>query len=72
MKLTPGQKNALKLYKYFGWMFPIFKMILPNSTSTLKQVGRAMINSLIIGSDKNVLEVRDINALGEGITNNKS
>ncbi|MGI8580588.1 MAG: hypothetical protein ACR2KX_00200 [Chitinophagaceae bacterium] len=32
MKITPGQKNALKLYKYVGWMYPFLKIILPNST----------------------------------------
>lgn len=64
MKLTPGQKNALPLYKYIGWMYPILKAIFPNSASTLAQVGQAMINSLIIGSDKQILEVHDINELG--------
>ena len=64
MKPTPGQKNALKMYKYVGWMYPFLKVILPNSTSTLKQVGQAMINALINGSDKQILEVRDINKLG--------
>jgi uncharacterized protein YbjT (DUF2867 family) len=64
MKLTPGQKNALPMYKYVGWLYPFFKVVLPNITSTLKQVGLAMINSLIIGSDKQILEVKDINKLG--------
>jgi uncharacterized protein YbjT (DUF2867 family) len=64
MKLTPGQKNALKMYKYIGWMYPFLKIILPKGTSTLKQVGQAMINSLITGSDKQILEVKDINKLG--------
>jgi uncharacterized protein YbjT (DUF2867 family) len=64
MKLTEGQKNALPAYKYFAWMFPILKIILPNKVSTLKQVGKAMINTLVIGTDKKILEVPDINALG--------
>lgn len=64
MKRTPGQKNAIRMYKYVGWMYPFLKVVLPNSTSTLKQVGQAMINSLITGSDKQILEVRDINKLG--------
>jgi uncharacterized protein YbjT (DUF2867 family) len=64
MKLTPGQKNALPLYKYVGWMYPFLKVVMPNGTSTLKQVGQAMINCLINGSDKKILEVRDINKLG--------
>jgi uncharacterized protein YbjT (DUF2867 family) len=65
MQLTPGQKNALKMYKYVGWMYPFLKVLFPGSTSTLKQVGQAMINILITGSDKQVLEVRDINRLGD-------
>lgn len=65
MKLTPGQKNALPAYKYFAWMYPILKVLWPNGTSTLKQVGLAMINALITGIDKQVLEVKDINKLGD-------
>jgi hypothetical protein len=67
MKLTPGQKNALKMYKYVGWMYPFLKLVYPNGTSTLKQVGQAMINCLISGSAKHILEVKDINMLGERI-----
>jgi hypothetical protein len=59
----PGQQNLLKLYKVMGWTFPFFRLILPNSTSTLQQVARAMINCVTKGSDKKTLEVRDINAL---------
>ena len=44
--------------------YPLLKALAPNSASTLKQVGKAMINCLIIGSDKQVLEVKDINKLG--------
>ncbi len=65
MKLTPGQKNALPAYKYVGWMFPILKVLAPSSTSTLVQVGQAMIHCLIKGYDKQVLEVKDINKLGD-------
>ncbi len=64
MKLTQGQKNALRMYKYIGWMYPFLKVVLPNGTSTLQQVGKAMINTLTIGSNKQVLEVTDINILG--------
>lgn len=64
MKLTPGQKNALPAYKYFAWMYPILKVLWPNGTSTLKQVGQAMIKALISGIDQQVLEVKDINQLG--------
>jgi nucleoside-diphosphate-sugar epimerase len=57
-------ENALKAYKYFAWMYPILKALVPDRVSTLKQVGLAMMNALIIGSDKQILEVKDINELG--------
>jgi hypothetical protein len=63
MKATPGQKNTLKMYKYVGWMYPFLKIVFPNGTSTLKQVAQAMIKCLTIGSNKQILEVRDINEL---------
>ena len=67
MQLTPGQKRALPMYKYVGWMYPFFKMIMPNKTSTLRQVARAMINCVDVGSDKRVMEVKDINEAGAGV-----
>ena len=63
MQIIPGQKNALKLYKYVGWMYPFIKLVLPNGTSTLKQVAQAMIYCLITGIDKHTIEVKDINKI---------
>lgn len=63
MKPTPGQKRTLSLYKYLGWLFPFLKRVYPNGTSTLSKVGQAMIKTLTVGTDKQILEVRDINAL---------
>lgn len=60
LKATPGQKNTLKLYKYIGWLYPVFKALFPNSGSTLKELGLAMINTSTKGYEKNILEVRDI------------
>lgn len=65
MKATEGQKNLLSLYKYIGWMYPIVKAISPNWVSTLTQVARAMINVTKYGYDKNILEVKDINLVGD-------
>lgn len=45
-------------------MYPVLKTLAPNSASTLKQVGQAMVYSLIRGSDRQTLEVRNINQLG--------
>ncbi|MCU7549688.1 NAD-dependent epimerase/dehydratase family protein [Chitinophagaceae bacterium LB-8] len=63
MKASPGQKYTLKLYNYLGWLYPFLKVVFPNGTSTLRQVGQAMIKCLTIGSNKQILEVRDINEL---------
>ena len=63
MKPTPGQKNTLKLYRNLGWLFPIIQLLFPNSSSTMKQIGLAMINSLIYGYDKQIIEVKDIKIL---------
>jgi hypothetical protein len=60
---TPGQKHVLKAYKYFGWLAPVIKMISPNSISTLQQLGKAMINAVSNGYEKNILEVKDIKKL---------
>lgn len=65
LKAVEGQKNLLSLYKYFGWLYPVVKAVYPNGASTLTQLGRAMVNVTKYGYDKPIIEVRDINLLGE-------
>lgn len=65
MKPTKGLKNTLAAYKYMGWLFPIIKLVSPNSASTLKELGDAMINVVLKGYGKNVLEVKDILVLAK-------
>ncbi len=65
MHPTHGLKNTLGFYKYIGWIYPIGRKLFPNHFSTLKELGIAMINSVINGSELDVLEVRDINKLAE-------
>ena len=65
MKPTKGLKNTLSLYKWMGWLIPIFNTFSPKSILTLKQVGDAMINVTLKGYERNILEVRDINALSK-------
>ena len=57
---TKGLKNTLSFYKYIIWLYPIVHLLFPNSFSTLKEVGLAMINCVIFGSEKKVLETKDI------------
>lgn len=62
---TKGLKNTLGLYKYFGWILPIIRMLAPNHISTLKQLGTAMINAVTKGYPKQIVEVKDIIALAK-------
>ncbi len=65
--ITPikGAKNTLKLYKYFGWLLPIIKIIFPNYIISLTQLGDAMINAATKGYPKQILEVSDIALLAK-------
>jgi hypothetical protein len=60
MKPVKGQKHVLKFY--FGWqvLYPVLRALLPKFTCSLEEVGLAMINAAVKGSEKNVLEVKDI------------
>lgn len=63
MQPTPGLRNTLKYYKYISWMYPLFKLLFPNSVSTLGELGLAMIEATSKGYDKNWIEVKDIKLL---------
>lgn len=62
---TAGLKNTLSLYKYFGWLAPVLRLLAPGSISTLSELGLAMIKSVTVGYEKNILEVNDIKALAK-------
>ena len=65
MNPTPGLKNTLKFYRYVSWMYPAVRKIFPKRVSTLREVGIAMIHSVLRGYEKPVLEVRDIVTLAK-------
>jgi hypothetical protein len=62
---TKGLKSTHPLYKYLGWLIPVFRFLAPNSISTLKQLGLAMIHVASIGYKSQILEVKDIKDLTE-------
>jgi hypothetical protein len=53
-------KNTVNLYNYLGWLYPIVRAVSSNFALTLAEVGKAMINSVTKGYEKQVLEVADI------------
>lgn len=63
MKSTSGQKNIKAYYKAIGWLYPLLLVLFPNQVSTMREVGLAMINSVLKGYPKTIREVRDIKAL---------
>jgi uncharacterized protein YbjT (DUF2867 family) len=63
MRPTPGQENIKGYYKVIGGLYPVLRRLFPNQVSTMREVGLAMINSVLYGYLKQILEVRDIKLL---------
>jgi len=60
MKAIKGQKNLPKFYKFIQLPYPVLHALFPKYFGTLNDVGLAMINCALTGSEKKVLEARDI------------
>jgi hypothetical protein len=60
MQPTPGLKNANKLYFLFSWLYPVWRRAFPKFVTTLAELGLAMINVVLKGYSKTVIEVEDI------------
>jgi hypothetical protein len=60
IKPTKGLKNAYKIYKFFTPLYPIFRRLFPKYVVTLEELGLAMINVTLFGSEKEILECKDI------------
>ena len=65
LKPSQGAKNTLRLYKYFSWLYPVLKGLIPNKVSTLKELGQAMIQVTRFGYSTNIIEVKDIHELAK-------
>jgi uncharacterized protein YbjT (DUF2867 family) len=65
MVATKGQKRVLKYYTYGAWLFPLVKVIFPNSITSLAQVAQAMIYAAQNGYEKNIIEITDIKILAK-------
>lgn len=65
MRATPGQRNIKSYYKLIGCAYPLLHSLLPNQVSTLHDVGIAMVRCVLQGYPKQILEIKDINALAK-------
>lgn len=59
MRPTPGMKNTLKAYKYFGWLYGPVRTFFPGAASTLAELGLGMIAVVKTEPEKWIWEVRD-------------
>jgi uncharacterized protein YbjT (DUF2867 family) len=60
---TKGLKNSYRAYKFLSPLIPVIRVLLPKHICKLSEIGIAMINSVNLGFDKQVLEVKDIKEL---------
>jgi uncharacterized protein YbjT (DUF2867 family) len=63
MKPIKGQKNIKTPYRIIAKLSPLFFLFLPNNSSTMSQLGLAIINAVLKGYPKQILEVNDIKLL---------
>ena len=62
MKPVKGQKNVKWFFRPVIWLFPY---ILPSQSLTLNEVGKAMINTVVKGYPRQILEIQDIKKLAK-------
>lgn len=62
MKPFKGQQNVKTFFKI---IIPLFPILFPKKSLTLKDVGQAMINAVKEGYPKQILEIEDIKILAE-------
>ena len=65
MKSVKGQKNLPGFYKYIQLPYPLLHALFPQYFGTLSDVGLAMINCVLSGTEKKVLETLDIAELAK-------
>lgn len=65
MKPGEGQKNVKGHYKIINRLYPFLSALFPNNSCTLHVVGLAMINSVLKGYPKQILEVKNIKELAK-------
>lgn len=60
-----GLKNTYKIYKVFVPFYPILKTLFSKYVVSLEEIGKSMINVTLYGSEKKILECKDISRLSE-------
>lgn len=63
LKIKPNQ--TYQSVKYFKWLMVLLRPVFPNNILRLSDFANAMINSTLVGYEKNPLETKDIKKLAE-------
>lgn len=63
MKPVEGQKHVKTAFKVMGALYPAIAALFPGSSSTLHELGEAMVRCVVSGAPKQVLEVTDLKQL---------
>jgi len=58
-----GVRPSYVFYKIFAPVYPVLRFLFPKTVTNTEEVGRAMINAVLFGADKQTLENSDIIAL---------
>ncbi len=62
---TKGLSNTYKIYKVLAPLYPVFEKLFSKYVITLEEIGNAMINVVLKGSEKKILECADIKKIAE-------
>jgi uncharacterized protein YbjT (DUF2867 family) len=65
MKPSPKQKNIHGIYKAINFLYPLAAFLMPSQTCLLSDLGQAMLNSVLKGYEKQIIEVKDIKLLAK-------
>src|SRR3972149_3250451 len=71
IKPTKGLRNAHGISQVVGWLYPLWKVLIPKYVCTLEDLGIAMIQATLEGYPRRILENMDITQLaraGRGVT----
>lgn len=68
MKPIKGQRNVKPLFKVVAWPYPLWKVLFPIAVCTLEDVGLAMIQAVLHGYSKQILENLDISQLARTVS----
>ena len=69
IKPIKGLKNAFFFSRVIGFLYPVWKNIIPLYVCTLEELGLSMIRASFDGYEKRVLECKDISRLGRRTEN---